>query len=37
MKFNAQMKGLDLALSTDSLFTVIGEKVKNTSTDLGHT
>ena len=30
-KFNAQIKRLDLALSTDSLYTMIGEMVKKNS------
>lgn len=36
MKFNAQMMGLDFALSVESLSTIIGEKVKIISTDLGY-
>ena len=37
MKFNAQMTGLDFALRAESLSTIIEEKVKIISTDLGHT
>lgn len=37
MKFSAQMTGFDFTLSTESLSTIIGEKVKIISTDLGHT
>ena len=37
MKFSAQMMGFDFTLSTESLSTIIGEKVKIISTDLGHT